>query len=244
MGSRPSHPELLDYLGNEFVKSGFSVKQMHRLILNTNTYKQSSATPREPAYRKLALEKDPENKLLWRANRRRLEAEEIRDAILAVSGSLNPKQGGPSIMVPIEKELIAALYKPAQWVVAKDATEHVRRSIYLINKRNLRLPFLEVFDAPDAQVSCARRESSTHAPQALELLNGAVANREAEKLAGRLEREAGPDLRKQVDLAYRLVAGRGPRAKEMQAAVEFLKTESRKEFALAMFNLNAFLYVN
>ncbi|MGH9661672.1 MAG: DUF1549 and DUF1553 domain-containing protein, partial [Bryobacteraceae bacterium] len=183
MGVRPTHPELLDYLANEFVGSGFSMKHVHRLILNSNVYKQSSQTAASP----VALQKDPDNKLLWRFNRRRLEAEEIRDAMLVAAGNFNPKAGGPSIMVPIDKELINALYKPSQWVVAKDEAEHNRRSVYLIAKRNLRLPFVEAFDAPDLQGSCPRRESSTHAPQALELLNGDLANKQAGALAKRLE---------------------------------------------------------
>src|SRR6266478_2708334 len=239
MGVRPTHPELLDYLANEFVNSGFSMKHVHRLILNSSAYRQSS-TGANPA----ALEKDPENKLLWKFNRRRLEAEEIRDAMLAAAGNLNEKQGGPSVIVPIDKSLVGALYKPAQWAVTPDPSEHNRRSVYLIAKRNLRLPFMEVFDAPDTLVSCPRRESSTHAPQALELLNGDLANQEAEALAKRLAAEAGPDPRKQVDLAYRLVAGRPPKLKEMQESVAFLKHQSGREFALAMLNLNAFLYVN
>jgi Protein of unknown function (DUF1553)/Protein of unknown function (DUF1549) len=239
MGVRPTHPELLDYLANEFVASGFSVKHVHRLILNSSAYRQASN-----AANAAAMEKDPENQLLWRFNRRRLDAEEIRDAMLAVSGKLNPKQGGPSVIVPIDKSLVGALYKPSQWAVTQDATEHNRRSIYLIAKRNLHLPFMEVFDAPDALVSCPRRESSTHAPQALELLNGDLANQQAEVFAGRLAAEAGSDPRKQVDLAYRLVAGRPPQPKEMEQSVAFLKTQSSREFALAMLNLNAFLYVN
>jgi len=244
MGSRPSHPELLDWLANEFVSSGWSIKHIHRLILNSNTWMQSSALPADDGLRKLALEKDPENRFLWRANRRRLEAEAIRDSILMFSGRLNLKEGGPSVMVPIEKELVNALYKPSQWVVTPDETEHRRRSIYLMNKRNLRLPFLEVFDQPDSLVSCPRRESSTHPPQALELLNGSLTNTEAEHFAARLEKEAGPDLRRQVDLAFRIVSGRPPNARQLRESVEFLKSRPRREFALAMFNLNAFLYVN
>jgi Protein of unknown function (DUF1553)/Protein of unknown function (DUF1549) len=244
MGSRPSHPELLDYLANEFISGGFSIKHIHRLILNSNTYQQSSKLPSDAALNALAMEKDPENKLLWRFNRQRLEAEQIRDAILAVSGTLNTKQGGPSVMVPIDQELVKTLYKPSQWAPAKDPAEHTRRSIYLIAKRNLRLPFMEVFDAPDMQVSCPRRESSTHAPQALELLNGTFANEQAVAFARRLEAEAGPNLRKQIDLGYRLVTGRPARPREIQAALDFLKTQPKREFALTLLNLNSFLYVN
>jgi hypothetical protein len=243
MGERPTNPELLDFLANEFVTSGWSFKHMHRLILNSSAYRQTSALPETPALRAAALEKDPDNKLLWRANRKRLEAEAIRDSILAVSGRLNVKQGGPSILVPVEEELVNALYKPSQWAVTKDPSEHLRRSIYLINKRNLRLPFFEVFDQPDSLVSCPRRESSTHAPQALELLNGTLTNAEAEHLAARLQKEAGSDPKQQVTLAYKLATGRVPNAKQLTRSVEFLKTRPLKDFALAMFNLNAFLYV-
>jgi hypothetical protein len=244
MGARLTHPELLDHLANEFVASGFSVKHIHRLILSSNTYQQSSAAPADPAMKAMAMEKDPENKLLWRFNRQRLAAEQIRDAMLAVSGTINLKQGGPSVMVPIDQGLVNTLYKPSQWKPAKDPAEHNRRSIYLIAKRNLRLPFMEVFDAPDLQVSCARRESSTHAPQALELLNGNFANEQAIALAKRLEAEAGPNLRKQIDLGYRLATGRAARPAEIRAALEFLKTQPKREFALALLNLNSFLYVN
>ena len=123
------------------------------------------------------MAKDPENELLWKFSRRRLEAEEIRDSMLAVSGRLNPKTGGPSVMVPIEPELIKMLKRPQYWVPTRDKTEHDRRTLYMIYKRNLRLPFMEVFDAPDMLLSCARREQSTHAPQALELLNGETVER-------------------------------------------------------------------
>ena len=244
MGSRPSHPELLDYLANQFVAGGFSVKQIHRLILNSNTYRQSSAIPSDPARKALVEDKDSENKLLWRFNRRRLQAEEIRDAILAVSGELNPKAGGPSVMVPIDQGLVNQLYKPSQWVPAKDPLEYNRRSVYLEVKRNLELPFMQVFDAPDGSVSCARRESSTHAPQALEMLNGDLANRSADALAKRLEKDAGPDLRKQIDLGYQLITGRAAKPQEIQLALDYLKTEPKREFALMLLNLNSFVYLN
>jgi hypothetical protein len=194
--------------------------------------------------RELRRKKDPENKFYSHFSRQRLEAEQLRDAILAVSGTLNLRTGGPSVMVPIDAGLTQLLYNPAQWVAAKDPAEYQRRSVYLFAKRNLRLPFMEAFDAPDFQASCARRESSTHAPQALELLNGAFANAQAEALARRLERQAGSNLRRQVELGYKLVAGRPPRAAEMAVALEFLQTQPRREFALALLNLNAFLYIN
>ena len=239
MGERPSHPELLDYLANEFIASGWRFKALHRMILLSNAYQQSFQSPSA----KMAQEKDPNNKLLWHFERRRLEAEEIRDSALAIAGALNPKPGGPSVIVPVDPDLLKQLYKPAQWKVTRDEEEHNRRSIYLIAKRNFRLPIMEVFDAPDYQLSCARRESSTHAPQALELLNGAFTNRMARVFADRLQREAGPSKTGAIDLAYRLVAGRGPNAREKRLAADFLKTQPLSEFALAMLNLNAFLYL-
>lgn len=239
MGARPSNPELLDYLATRFVESGWKWKPLHREIVLSKTYQQSSHSPIEAA----AMEKDANNDLVWKYSRRRLEAEEIRDAALSISGELNPKQGGPSVIAPVDPELVNLLYKPSQWAVTPDPQEHNRRSVYLMAKRNLRLPFMEAFDAPDMNISCARRESSTHAPQALELLNGDLANRLAVALARRLESEAGPSKSKQIELAYGLAAGRPPTIKERQLAQSFLQTQPLREFALAVLNLNAFLYV-
>jgi hypothetical protein len=187
------------------------------------------------------MDKHPEKKLLWHYSRRRVDAEQIRDAMLSVAGVLNPKQGGPSVIVPVDKELVDLLYKPSQWAVTPDPAEHNRRSIYLIAKRNLHLPFMEVFDAPDLQISCPRRETSTHAPQALELLNGPLSNRLAEAWAKKLEGQPTPARR--IDLAYRLATGKPPSVKERQLATAFLQKQPLREFALAMFNLNKFLYV-
>ncbi len=239
MGGRPSHPQLLDYLANRFVENGWHWKPLHREILLSNTYQQSSRSPME----QVAKEKDANNELLWKFSRRRLDAEEIRDAALQVAGRLNPATGGPSIMVPVDKELTNLLYKPSQWAVTPNPEQHNRRSVYLIAKRNLRLPFMETFDAPDMNISCAKRETSTHAPQALELMNGDLANRLAIDLAKRLQSEAGTNPLKQIDLAYKLAAGRSPTPKERQLAIQFLKAQPLREFALAVLNLNAFLYV-
>jgi hypothetical protein len=238
MGARPTHPELLDWLASELVAGGWRLKPLHRAILLSSTYLQSSAAG------PLAKSKDPQNKLWSRFERRRLDAEQIRDSMLAVAGVLNPKQGGPSVIVPVQEEVRQALYKPSQWKVTADGSEHNRRSLYLIVKRNLRLPFLEVFDQPDRSVSCARRESSTHAPQALELLNGDFSNRMARAFAARLDRESGGDRRRLVRRAWLLAAGRAPNPREMAASLRFLDAQPLSEFALAVLNLNAFLYVN
>ena len=238
-GSRPSHPELLDWLASSLMNNGWRLKPLHRLIVLSQTYRQNSRVQSDPEI----TVSDPDNQFLSHFNRRRLSGEEIRDAMLAVSGRLNLKSHGPSVITPVDPELINLLYDPAQWIVTKDAAEYDRRSIYLIAKRNLRLPFMEAFDAPALQASCPERVTSTHAPQALELLNGRFANDMAEAFAGRLSRECGEDPQRIVERAFQLATGRSPTVRESELALEFLKDQPLKEFALAVFNLNEFIYV-
>ena len=240
MGGRPSHPELLDYLANELVAGGWRLKRIHRLILTSNAYRQAS---RNDASHDRGMQVDAGNRLLWRGPERRLGAEEVRDAMLAAAGELNLQRGGKSVMLPVDESLVDRLYDPTQWRVAGDPAQHRRRSIYLIAKRNLRLPFMEVFDQPALLTSCARREASTHAPQSLELLNGPIANELAELFAARLERESGGDRSQLARRAYLLAVGRPAAEDELRIADEFLAANPVREFALAMFNLNAFLYV-
>jgi hypothetical protein len=239
MGARPSHPELLDWLANQFVECGFRMKPLHRLILLSSAYQQDylSATP--PA----AAENDPDNRLLWSFPRRRLSAEELRDAMLSVSGRLNPLMGGPSVIVPIEAALVKLIYNPAQWKPDADPNQYDRRGIYLFQKRNLRLPFLEVFDSPDLLLSCARRQQSTHAPQALELLNGDFSNGMAAALAKRVEREAPASPDRQIQQLFQLALGRDPVPAERKAAQRYLSDGPLRELALAVFLSNDFLYV-
>jgi hypothetical protein len=238
-GERPSHPELLDWLASHLVESGWRLKALHRMIVLSSAYQQSS----QSEIAESAMRVDPDNRLMWRFSRRRLGAEEIRDSMLTVSGRLNLKRGGRSVMTPVDKELVQLLYKPSQWEVTGDSAEHNRRSIYLVAKRNLRLPFMETFDQPALLTSCGRRESSTHAPQALEMLNGKLANDLAAVFAERLVEECGDDCNKLIARAYQLALGRAPTEKELSLANGFLKEQPLKEFALAMFNLNDFLYV-
>jgi len=233
MGLKPTHPELLDWLANEYVRGGWQMKPLHRLLMTSATYRQSSRSA-------VGAEKDPENKLLWKMNRRRLAAEEIRDTMLAVSGRLNPKAGGPSVMIKIDEELIKDLKRPQYWVTTRDRSEHDRRTIYLIYKRNLIMPFNQVFDAPDTLLSCARRDQSTHAPQALELLNGTLSN----DLAVAFSKQLTGD---KVTQAFRLATGRAPNAKERLVSKKYLDDPDPAavtEFALSLFNSNAFLYVD
>ena len=272
-GAAPTHPNLLDWLATEFVRQRWSVKAMHRLIVLSNTYQLASeGDPEKTPETNLA--KDPDNRLFWRFNRRRLEAEEFRDCMLSVAGNLNLKTGGPGVFVPVQQTLIKQLYNPKQWIATPDVWEHNRRSVYLIAKRNLRLPFMETFDSPDMQNSCARREQSTHALQALELMNGAFSNTQAGELVGRLLRESGSDPDVLVERAFRLATGRLPSSKERELARQFLTEQKEllraqplrelnwpgpsgitynidpataaalRDFALAVFNLPGFLYVN
>ena len=230
-GDKPSDPELLDWLAASLIDNGWRLKPLHRVMVLSAAY--VAWTP--------SSERSAEGGQATHA--RRLSAEEIRDAMLAVSGRLNPKAGGRSVIVPVDPELVDLLYKPSQWAITSDVSEHDRRSIYLIAKRNLRLPFFENLDAPALQTSCARRESSTHPPQALELLNGTLANDLAQAFAKRLERDCGNDRKKTIDRAFRLALGRAPTSNERERSLSFLQEQPLSEFALAMFNLNEFIYV-
>ncbi len=147
------------------------------------------------------------------------------------------------MVLPVEQQLVDQLYKPSQWEVTSDERQHHRRSIYLLAKRNLRHPFMEVFDQPSSQTSCGARQQSTHARQALELLNGPIASELSNALAQRLQRESAGETEAVVRRAYRLVTAREPLAAELKLSQEFIREVGIDEFALAMFNLNAFLYV-
>lgn len=238
-GMRPSHPELLDFLSRELMQNQWQLKRLHRLIMLSSTYRQSSKSDVHPRAQSL----DPANTWLWQYPVRRLSAEEIRDSLLHISGLMNSEMGGPSVILPVDKELTNQLYKPSQWEVTRSLSTRNKRSIYLFAKRNLRLPFMEVFDQPTAQTSCSCRQQSTHAPQALEMLNGDVANTSADAFADRLERESYGNVQSKIDLGFRWTLGRLPTHEERSIAYEFLRYGRTREFALALFNLNAFLYV-
>ncbi|MSU22318.1 MAG: DUF1553 domain-containing protein [Opitutus sp.] len=233
-GQKPSHPALLDWLASEFVARGWSVKHLHRVMLLSATYRQSTAAT--PATRA----RDPENKLYSRMNRLRLEGEVIRDSLLAISGQLNPQVGGPGVFPPIPRELYAGA---KGWTVSADPRDHARRSLYIFARRNLRFPFLEVFDAPDNNLSCSARERSTTAPQSLTLLNADEVLAAATRTAERVEREAeSPEAR--LTLAYRLIIGRGPTGQERRLSQDFLAHSPLAELCRGLFNLNAFVYVD
>ena len=212
-GERPTHPELLDWLATEFVRSGWSLKRMHRLIMTSSVYRQASAVRNDPA-----AKKDPENRLLRRYPRRRLEGEVIRDAALAVSGLLNRKPGGPSVF----PEIPEGLQVRGGWSLSRDPGERNRRSIYIFVRRNSRYPMFETFDMPDTHESCGRRHQTTSSTQALFLLNSRVTLAWARAFAARVAKEAGPDPDARIASAYRLAYGRSPEAGEFKMVRDFL----------------------
>ena len=206
-GEQPSHPELLDWLASELVANGWRLKPIHRLMVTSSTYRQSSRSNRE------LTAQDPDNTLLGRMNRRRLDAEGVRDAMLVVSGELNPKAGGPGILAPLEKEVKDLIFTEAEvvdlWPEDRNPAEHLRRSLYLFRKRNVRYPLFDAFDAPDTQNACPRRETSTHALQALTLLNSDFATARARALALRVLAGGGDDADR-IRRIYRIVLAREP----------------------------------
>jgi hypothetical protein len=233
-GERPTHPELLDWLATELVARDWSLKQMHRIILTSETYRQS--TQADAA----TFEKDPDNKLLTRMARHRLDGEAVRDSLLSISGRLNPAMFGPPVVPP---ELTAGQGGGKPAAATKDATEYDRRSIYLFARRNARHPFLGAFDLPDSNLSCPKRERSTTAPQALALLNAELVTTAATALSDRLSKEATTDAER-IELAYRLCLGRVPTEKEQDRAVVFLKESPLSELCRALFNMNEFMYLD
>ena len=238
MGEVPTHPELLDWLALEFIERGWSIKQMHRQIMLSQAYQMAS----DDIAANVAI--DPENKLLWRMPRVRLEAEIIRDAILAVAGNLDRTLGGPCVYPYIDPKLFQSSTKRTWPGKPDDDPATWRRSLYVYSKRSIRYPLFETFDQPNLINSCERRNRSTIAPQALLLMNNNFVLFEAQKFAERLRNEAGTDVAKQVERAYQLALGRVPTAFERAKTIAFIESSPNglTEFCQALFNLNEFVY--
>ncbi len=227
MGEAPSHPELLDWLAVEFMDRGWSMKAMHRLMLLSAAYQQSSQVDLDKPAHARALDRDGGNRLWWHARRQRLEGEAIRDAMLSVSGQLNDAMFGPSA----KPELPQGIDGKLAWKPDANAAERNRRSIYVIAKRNLRYPLLEMFDLPDMHNSCAQRSTTTTAPQALALLNSDFALAQAQHWTGRLLAEQGgkqnpPDLSAVVRAALGEAFSRPASDEQLQVAAEFLARQT------------------
>jgi hypothetical protein len=218
-GDRATHPALLDWLALRFVRDGWSIKKLHRLMLLSAAYQQSSAI--QP----IAAKVDPNNRLLWRMNRIRLEGEALRDSILAVSGRLNPQMGGPSVYPKVSDEVLSS-GSTHKWGSSPE-DQGLRRTIYVFQRRSLALPIVEVFDGADMTNTCPRRAATTIAPQALALFNGQFARTESAAFAERVRREAGDDPGSEIDLAYRIALARPPTARQMAIALAFLAKQTR-----------------
>ena len=226
-GARPENPELLDWLAGEFVRGGWSMKRLQRLVVTSAVYRQSSRPPR------------------------RLSAEQLRDSLLAVSGLLTNKAGGPPVWPDLPPEVLQANpaflddneTKTKGWYPSPKAEQNVR-SIYLVQKRTVRVPFMETFDLPENSASCARRNESTVAPQALSLLNSPLAVEAARSFSRRVISESGEDPSRQIERAFHLAFQRRPAKSELEACLHIARERSLAEVCRALLNLNEFIYVD
>ncbi len=207
MGEQPVNPELLDWLATEFMDRGWSAKQLHRLIMMSETYQMASEVPEEILTAGTA--KDPENKLLWRYRLQRLDAESIRDSILVASGGLNRQMGGPPVFPMIPDEILKSMTNGI-WKQTSDGPGVWRRSVYIYRKRGLPMPLLDVFDLPNQNISCGARNVTTVPTQALTLMNNEFILNQAQLFARRLEEFAPGDRGRQIDRAYAIALSRPP----------------------------------
>jgi Protein of unknown function (DUF1553)/Protein of unknown function (DUF1549) len=256
-GERPTHPELLDWLAIELVENGWSLKHIHRLMVMSATYRQASLVDRNAATTALATKVDPENKLLWHANRRRLEGEQIRDAMLQIAGQLNLTMHGPSA----RPKLPAGVSERYAWKPDKDPAQRNRRSVYILAKRNMRFPLFEAFDQPDLHQSCPRRAVTITAPQSLAMLNSELTLDLANDWAERLAAEHADSERDLIEAAIQSAFCRAATEKEIELASKFVadeihlaskregqkgdpRTEAVAAFCHALFNANEFISID
>ncbi len=255
---RPSHPELLEWLAHDIVEGGWRLKRLHKQILMSSVYRQDTSFDATRA------EIDPENRFLWRRRPRRLEAEIVRDSVLAVSGTLNTDQFGPAFKPPIPPEaMLARNSKNPYPLDARDTPATRRRSVYMFHKRVVQHPFMQVFDGPDASASCGKRNNTIVAPQALTLLNDPLLRERAMDFAKRLMAEGGSQHSDWITHGFRLALGRPPSDAELHTTLEFLdrqindravrqasasqdelRDQALADFCQSLFGLNEFIYVD
>lgn len=259
-GEPPTHPELLDWLAVELVENEWSLKHIHRLIVTSETYRQSSTIDSSSA-NALAMQIDPNNSLWWHAEQKRLEGEAIRDAMLAVSGQLDTRMFGPSS----KPKLPEGISKRYAWKPDEKLADQRRRSVFVLAKRNMRFPLFDAYDLPDMFNSCGRRTQSTTTPQALMLLNSETTLELASNWASDLHSRFAHQGDQLIERVYQLAFARMPTPDQRQQALEFLQTnespstdaaESRlvskrgisaeaiSDFCHAIFNCNEFVYVD
>ncbi|HKQ36511.1 MAG TPA: DUF1549 and DUF1553 domain-containing protein [Verrucomicrobiae bacterium] len=251
-GEKPTHPELLEWLTSEFVRGGWKLKPLHKLIMTSAVYLQDSK------FDAVKAKIDPDNRLLWRHRPQRLESEILRDAMLAVSGKLNLQMFGPAFKAPIASEAIQARNMTDPYPKdLKDTPNTWRRSVYMFHKRVVQYPLMQAFDGPTAQTSCGRRDVTTVAPQGLALLNDRFVRLRAEDFARRLKKEAGNDVKSQVRLAWQLAFTRDPLPNELEASASFIEAQAQRrsssikstdlaltDFCQMIFAMNEFVYVD
>lgn len=247
-GSPPTHPELLDWLSTDLVEHGWRIKRMHKMIMLSSTYQMSSQGNQK------ALALDPTNDRLWRFDMRRLTAEEIRDSLLAVGGTLNLEMYGAPIYPPLSAEVLATSSRPDAAWGRSTPQQAARRTIYVHVKRSLRPPMLSSFDAADTDATCPVRMVTTVPTQALGMLNSEFMQQQAQEFSDRLLREAGEDAGGRVELAIRLISGRVPLEAEVSADLAFIErlkseeglsdAEAWRMYGLMMLNANEFIYLD
>ena len=237
VGDRPSHPELLDWLAVEFMENGWSTKDLHRLIMTSEAYVMASSWDNEQN-----IAADPENHLLWRYRPQRLEAEAIRDLMMAVSGGIDLSIGGKPVFPYIPQEILDTAQAYGRWDNQVDGPEVWRRSLYVYRRRTLTFPFFETFDLPDQNITAAYRNTSTVAPQALTLMNNEFVLGQASLFARRMEELAPYDVDRQVDLVYRTALARAPAPEEAELARQLVADGSLEDLTHVVYNLSEFLY--
>jgi cytochrome c553 len=248
LGESPTHPELLDWLATDFVRHGWKFKRLHKLIMTSSVYRMSSRAT------EAGLATDAGNSLFWRFNMRRLAAEEVRDSILAASGQLDLRVGGPSVYPPIPAEVLAGQSRPGEgWPTSKGA-DAARRSVYVHVKRALQLPILATHDQADTDASCPARYVTTVPTQSLGMLNGEFLQEQAAAMAERLRGEASSDVAMQVRRAVALTTGRPATEDEVRRDAAFIAELQAKEkvsaeealklYCLLTLNANEFLYLD
>jgi hypothetical protein len=216
-GEMPTHPELLDFLAGRLLYSGWSLKRIHREILLSETYRQASTHRMTHQYEQA----DAGNRLWWRNNLRRTDAESLRDRLLQSTGELDLRLGGPGFRPPLPKDVLDGLsMKSKAWVVSNQS-EQVRRSLYLYSQRSLAVPLMNTFDACDSTQPCAKRDTTTVAPQALALLNNSLVVKPCEALAQQV-RQKHDDLKQQVIAIWEKMLRREPQVDELQQAIDFV----------------------
>lgn len=250
-GGGATHSELLDWLAVKFMHEGWSLKKTHKLMLLSAAYRQSS----QPTARAAKL--DPDNALFSRMNRIRLDAEALRDSILAASGRLNLQQGGPGVYPKVSDEVLST-GSTRKWGNSLEDQQR-RRTVYVFQRRSLPLPLVEAFDGPDMTNSCPRRSTTTIAPQALALFNGEFGRTESRAFAERVAKDAGNSVDKQIVRAYRIALCRPPTASQMTTARQFLRRKAQMyvaekradaelaslaDFCHVLINTNEFIYLD